>query len=1001
MVKKFLSLALVVMMFAGIIPFVAHADDAQPVNGVDYLFENFEDFDIADGKIGDVECTYQVGGTSTFSVADAPREGDADNKALKLDIPSDSTSKKTNLTVSKMNIPGNTYFGIDFCINRVDNSFNLCEIMYGTGSSAFLYFNVNSDKTGATLYLYKKYWSEADSKWNNWRYTTGKTITFGQWNSLQLITEPTNGTYSVWLNGEVAAEDWMYPISDFTEDHVTNFRWQFLQSGQMLIDNIDMKTYNGAEIISAIPQDASEPIGINDNIELTASGYITSVNLQLSDGLTSTTIEESAINQNGDVFIVEPGTLKPGTRYTLSGTITDMFGSTGNVKLVFRTESSDSPADWGNYYFDDFEDGDFTNGVWRSDAPVMKDGATIEVKTLKDASGNDTDAVELSCPSGSAIAQLTSKTTDGINITGDTWIEFDIYIDSMNEEGAVAMLDITTGGSSSNSLIYFMGGGQKLRCYFYNPETGKNEYNTVNYNWSMKTWYSVRVLVSPEKKTYSLWLGDTLISDELLIPIVTYKSETESVDGIRFQLINRPCTIYLDNIKVAKYLGFYDGEFTDGSKTIYNTYNGTNTFKALVVNNSDIDLEATLVMAAYSDSNELMKLYTANEQFAPNAVTPITATMTGVDSSWNIKVFFIDSLTTITPLRRSLGDVYNELKASVSTTEQTRTVEVLSSGYAGITPAYPGGKYKAFTVRYDDGYKADRTLINKLNSAGIKGTFYVSGKNIDASSSSISSEELKTLYLDNGHEIANHTYNHLKFGSQLADSEETVVFDPYVKEDIIRGKEFLEKSINAPVTGFTAPYTSYGSDPNSYVQYLKETGHTYAVIHEMRDGDFPLPDLHGTYGLFGVKSTTSQIRDYGVNDSGSNGIPDIIEEGGYIDRWLALSPTDMRLFFIWGHAHEFADTTSYYGYDAEEDGTYNNWQLADEICNRLGNRQDTWYATNGEIINYLVAHDEAVINYGSGSHRIFNPSQRVTLCFDLGDELIYVAPRETVVIELI
>lgn len=66
----------------------------------------------------------------------------------------------------------------------------------------------------------------------------------------------------------------------------------------------------------------------------------------------------------------------------------------------------------------------------------------------------------------------------------------------------------------------------------------------------------------------------------------------------------------------------------------------------------------------------------------------------------------------------------------------------------------------------------------------------------------------------------------------------------------------------------------------------------------------------------------------------------------------------MRLLYIWGHSNEF--------------DMANNWHIIEEFCKASSDRDDTWYATNIEIVDYInalrtlrVAVDRSII---------FNPS---------------------------
>jgi len=49
----------------------------------------------------------------------------------------------------------------------------------------------------------------------------------------------------------------------------------------------------------------------------------------------------------------------------------------------------------------------------------------------------------------------------------------------------------------------------------------------------------------------------------------------------------------------------------------------------------------------------------------------------------------------------------------------------------------------------------------------------------------------------------------------------------------------------------------------------------------------------------------------------------------------------MPLFYIWGHSFEFERE--------------NTWPLMEQLAEKLHGAQDIWYATNGQIADYLTA----------------------------------------------
>lgn len=49
---------------------------------------------------------------------------------------------------------------------------------------------------------------------------------------------------------------------------------------------------------------------------------------------------------------------------------------------------------------------------------------------------------------------------------------------------------------------------------------------------------------------------------------------------------------------------------------------------------------------------------------------------------------------------------------------------------------------------------------------------------------------------------------------------------------------------------------------------------------------------------------------------------------------------DLRLFYVWGHSYEF---------DVDR-----SWARMEDFCARVGRRDDVWYATNGEIVTWML-----------------------------------------------
>lgn len=83
------------------------------------------------------------------------------------------------------------------------------------------------------------------------------------------------------------------------------------------------------------------------------------------------------------------------------------------------------------------------------------------------------------------------------------------------------------------------------------------------------------------------------------------------------------------------------------------------------------------------------------------------------------------------------------------------------------------------------------------------------------------------------------------------------------------------------------------------------------------------------------------------------------------------------LFFLWGHGYEF---------DLSQ-----NWSLIEELAALLAGRSDIWYATNGEIHDYVEAYRH--LNWTLQGDAVYNPTA-VPVWFELEREIYVVQPGE-------
>jgi hypothetical protein len=64
------------------------------------------------------------------------------------------------------------------------------------------------------------------------------------------------------------------------------------------------------------------------------------------------------------------------------------------------------------------------------------------------------------------------------------------------------------------------------------------------------------------------------------------------------------------------------------------------------------------------------------------------------------------------------------------------------------------------------------------------------------------------------------------------------------------------------------------------------------------------------------------------------------------------------LFYIWGHSHEFL--------------TEEQWAEMEALVASLANKQQVWYATNGEIVAYRTAQQALIVS--ADETMIYNPT---------------------------
>ena len=261
-----------------------------------------------------------------------------------------------------------------------------------------------------------------------------------------------------------------------------------------------------------------------------------------------------------------------------------------------------------------------------------------------------------------------------------------------------------------------------------------------------------------------------------------------------------------------------------------------------------------------------------------------------------------------------------------------------------IYTCFPSGKHKVLTMSYDDGQIHDKRLIEIFNKNGIKGTFHINSGLIEGRPEKVTLDEVKDVY--NGHEVSCHTIYH-----------PTIERCPItqVVQQIIEDRKLLEDACGYPVRGMSYPNGSYSKE---IVDALPACGIEYCRVVGSTD-DFAMPENFLTW-----KATCHHSHNLMENAR----------------RFADLHKTQyLYMMYVWGHSYEFPRDDI--------------WGLIEEFCEFIGGRDDIWYATNIEIVDYMNAAKN--LKFTAKGDMVYNPSA-ITVWLSVDGNIVSVAPGETV-----
>lgn len=237
----------------------------------------------------------------------------------------------------------------------------------------------------------------------------------------------------------------------------------------------------------------------------------------------------------------------------------------------------------------------------------------------------------------------------------------------------------------------------------------------------------------------------------------------------------------------------------------------------------------------------------------------------------------------------------------------------------------PGRETQGADASYDDGVSSDIRMMEIMRRHGIKGTFNVNAGRMDGEGSPyrLRPEEYGAY---EGFELAIHGYSHPFLNRMPLD---------LVIDEIVEDRRAVEKLAGYPVHGMAYPYGAYD---DALIEQLRRLGVYYSRT------------THSTFGFGLPEEFLAWHPTCHHNASNLNELCDkFLEESKY---------PGMDLFYLWGHTYEFERN--------------DNWNVIESFCEKMGGRDNVWYATNMEIYEYVQAMKR--IDYSVDGSMIHNPS---------------------------
>lgn len=229
---------------------------------------------------------------------------------------------------------------------------------------------------------------------------------------------------------------------------------------------------------------------------------------------------------------------------------------------------------------------------------------------------------------------------------------------------------------------------------------------------------------------------------------------------------------------------------------------------------------------------------------------------------------------------------------------------------------FPEFKSKTLTLSYDDGTTTDETLARIADAYGIRCTFNIcSGYLAKGDERHLTAARAAALYGKDGTEAAVHGTEHMSL---------TSLPDGMVAREIVHDKETLEKLFGRIVRGMAYANGKYDG---RVAQIARQCGIRYArTTVSTHAFDLPSDWLQWHPTCHHNDPQLFALADEFLRDTPSS-------------YFWGNKP---KLFYLWGHSVEY-----------EHD---KNWDVLEMFCKKTGGRDDVYYATNGELCDYVAAY---------------------------------------------